>query len=270
MSNTALGARTPRRMTNRCGRWRGLRMAMRGRRLNLLQLTVASALQPAGRPRIDRALLEKTLHQQDAALRQERRRALQPDVGAAQVDAQQRRRRVDLLAGAHARGRRGSEVRGEAADSVRVGGHRQRRSAGAGDQRGREGRGALHRHARRQHRPCAGGAVSRHRAKEQRGLHGLQRRRRGREERRRRAGAAAHPQRADQVDEAAGLRQGLQVRARRAGRRVEHGLPAGQLERPRVLQAHGLRVRERNYKTTGVVEKTASSSRKSAAGFRLR
>ena len=56
------------------------------------------------------------------------------------------------------------------------------------------------------------------------------------------AGAAAHPERADQADEAARLRQGLPVRARRAGRRGEHGLPAGQPERPRVLQADGLRV----------------------------
>ena len=38
-------------------------------------------------------------------------------------------------------------------------------------------------------------------------------------QRRRRAGAAAPAQRADQTDEAAGLRQGLPVRARRGGRR---------------------------------------------------
>ena len=46
---------------------------------------------------------------QGAALRQGRRGALQPDLGAPQVDAQQRPRRRRLLARAHGRGRRGSE-----------------------------------------------------------------------------------------------------------------------------------------------------------------
>ena len=41
--------------------------------------------------------------------------------------------------------------------------------------------------------------------------------------RRRRAGAAAPAQRADEADEGARLRQGLPVRARRAGRRRRHG-----------------------------------------------
>ena len=193
-------------------------------------------------------------HQQDAALRQERRRALQPDVGAAQVDAQQRRGCVDLLAGAHAGGRRGSEIRRAAADSLRVGRHRQRRSAGAGHDRGRQGRGAFHRHARGQHRARAGRALSRDGAEEQCRLHGLQRGRRSREDRLRRAGAAAHPQRADQVDEAARLRQGLPVRARRARRRREHGLPARQPEGAGVLQTDRLRIREGNHQAAGVVE----------------
>ena len=51
--------------------------------------------------------------------------------------------------------------------------------------------------------------------------------RRRRRTRRRRAGAAAPAQRADETDEAARLRQGLPVRARRARRRGRHGLPAG-------------------------------------------
>ena len=42
-----------------------------------------------------------------------------------------------------------------------------------------------------------------------------------------------------QADEAARLRQGLQVRARRARRGREHGLPARQPEGPGVLQADG-------------------------------
>ena len=63
---------------------------------------------------------------------------------------------------------------------------------------------------------------------EQRRLHGLQRGRGGRgADRRRRAGAAAPAQRADQADEGARLRQGLQVRARRGRRdRRRHGVPA--------------------------------------------
>ena len=60
--------------------------------------------------------------------------------------------------------------------ALRLRGRRQRRSAGADRRRRRQGRGAFHRHARRQHRARAGGDLSRHRAEEQRGLHRLQRR----------------------------------------------------------------------------------------------
>ena len=69
-----------------------------------------------------------------------------------------------------------------------------------------------------QHRARAGGDLPGHRAKEQRGLHRLQRRRGRRASRSRRAGAAAPAECADEADEGAGLRQGLPVRARGAGR----------------------------------------------------
>ena len=69
--------------------------------LNLLELLVASAPQPAGSPKLDAALLDRSPAAQGAALRQGRRGALQPDLGAAQVDAQQRSRRRGLLARPH-------------------------------------------------------------------------------------------------------------------------------------------------------------------------
>ncbi len=105
------------------------------------------------------------------ALRQGRRGALQPDLRAAQVDAQQRPGRRRLLGGADARGRRGPALRRAPAGALRLRRHRQRRSAGAGRGGGRQGGGALHRHARRQHRAGPGRDLSGHRAQEQRRLH---------------------------------------------------------------------------------------------------
>ena len=72
---------------------------------------------------------------------------------------------------------------------------------------------------------------------EQRRLHRLQRRGRRRAHAGGRAGAAAPAQRADEADEAARLREGLPVRARRAGRDRRHGLPAAVARRPEVLPA---------------------------------
>ena len=107
-----------------------------------------------------------------AALRQGRRGALQHHLGAAQVDAQQRPGCGALLAGAHARGGRGPALHRAAARAVRVGGRRHGRSAGA-DRRGRgEGRRALSRHARGQHRARAGRRLPRDRTQEQRHLPG--------------------------------------------------------------------------------------------------
>ena len=148
--------------------------------LNLLELSVAAAPVVDGAPARRRRPRRADDPAPRAALRQVRRGALQPDLGAAQVDAQQRSRRRRLLAGADARGRRGSALHRAAARALRVGGHRQRRSAGADRRRRREGRRALHRHARGQHRARAGGDLSGDRAEEQRRLRGLQPRRRGR------------------------------------------------------------------------------------------
>ena len=58
-----------------------------------------------------------------------------------------------------------------------------------------------------------------------------------RQGRRRFAGSASSEKRADQAHEGLELRQRLSLRARRAGCRLEHGLPAREPERPRVLQA---------------------------------
>ena len=120
------------------GRGRGARghraatpTATRGAALNLLELGASPpAATAVGHPRIDLALLRGRCSA-DPALRQERRGALQPHLGAAQVDAQQRSRRGGLLAGADARSRRGPAVRRAAAGALRVRGRRQRRSAGA-------------------------------------------------------------------------------------------------------------------------------------------
>ena len=72
-------------------------------------------------------------------------------------------------------------------------------------------------------------------------------RRGGGGDRRRRAGAAAPAERADAADEGARLRQGLQVRARRAGRGRRHGVPAAGASRPAVLRADRSRVSRRRY-----------------------
>ena len=89
---------------------------------------------------------------------------------------------------------------------------------------------------------------------EQRRLCRLRPRRRRRRAPGRRAGAAPPAQRADQADEAAGLRQGLPVRARPARRRRRHGLPAAVAEEPDVLRAEGAGVREGDQEAAGGVE----------------
>ncbi len=75
------------------------------------------------------------------------------------------------------------------------------------------------------------------------------------------ARAAAPAQRADEADEAAGLRQGLPVRPQRAGCRRRHGVPARQPQGPRVLHADGVRVREGDHQAPGVVEVAAQEDR---------
>ena len=63
----------------------------------------------------------------------------------------------------------------------------------------------------------------------------LQRGRGGGVHRRRRTGPAAPAQRADRAHEVAGLREGLQVRARRGGGSRRHGVPAARAPRPPLL-----------------------------------
>ncbi len=63
-------------------------------------------------------------------------------------------------------------------------------------------------------------------------------------DRRRRAGAAAPAQRSDEADEGAGVREGLPLRAQRAGRRRRHVVPAACARGPEVLRADGARIRE--------------------------
>ena len=70
----------------------------------------------------------------------------------------------------------------------------------------------------------------------------------------RRAGAPPPAQRADEADEAAGLRQGLPVLARSARCRRRHGLPAVVADRADVLRAEGAGVREGDQAAAGGVE----------------
>ena len=160
------------------------------------------------------------------ALRQGRRGALQPDLGAAQVDAQQRSGCGRLLGGAHARSRRGSALHRATPCALRLRGHRQRRPAGAHGRHRRQGSGALHGHARGQHRARAGRHLPGHGAQEQRRLRRLQCGRRRRAPAGGRTGATASAECADEADEVARVRQGLRVCARRAGCVDRHGLPA--------------------------------------------
>ena len=111
--------------------------------LNLLDLA-AAGLGPD--ERITAALVAD-LAQNRALLRQDWRRALQPDLGAAQVDAEQRRGCLGLLAREDARGRRGSTLRRPSAGAVRVRGRWERRSPGAQRRGGGQGRRSFHRDA---------------------------------------------------------------------------------------------------------------------------
>ena len=177
--------------------------------LNVLQLTVSAAQQPAGRPRIDRALLEKTLtnkmllYDKTGEEHYNLMSALHKSMRNSDADASIYWLARMLEAGedpkyvARRLIRFASEDIGNADPQALA------------DHGRRQGCGAFHRDAGGQYRPRPGGALSRHRAEEQRGLHGLQRCRRSGEDRRRRARAAAYPQRPDEVDEAARLRQGL-------------------------------------------------------------
>ena len=79
--------------------------------------------------------------------------------------------------------------------------------------------------------------LSRHRAEIERRLHGLQGGHRGGQAARLAAAAQAHPQRPDQADEGRGLRQGLPVRPRPAGRLFRPGLFSGEDGPPQILRS---------------------------------
>ena len=88
-------------------------------------------------------------------------------------------------------------------------------------------------------------------AQEQRGLRSLQPRGGRRARRRRRAGAAAPAQRADPADEGAGLREGLPVRPRRAGRRGRHVVSAAGAAGTPLLRTDRARVRKGDQAAVG-------------------
>ena len=82
---------------------------------------------------------------QGGALRQGRRPALRLHLGLDQVHARVGPRRVALLPGGDARGRRGRAFHRPADDHPRLRGHRERRSAGAADRRRRRAGGRARR-----------------------------------------------------------------------------------------------------------------------------
>ena len=115
--------------------------------LSLLQLAVSSAMQPAGRPRIDRAVLEKTL--QNRTLLYDKTgeehynliSALHKSMRNSDPDAT-----VYWLARMVEAGE-DPKVHRAPVDSLRLRGHRQRRPAGAYRGCRRQGRRPFHRHA---------------------------------------------------------------------------------------------------------------------------
>ena len=154
-------------------RWRRSPTATRGGRSTSLELASPATPRPgAGRDRRRARVREDVIAAQGPALRQVGRGALQPDLGAAQVDAQQRSRRRAVLA------RRGCSRPARTRSTSRAGscasrqrGRRQRRSAGARRSRVAAQRGRpLHRHARGRARARAGGALPGDGAEEQRRL----------------------------------------------------------------------------------------------------
>ena len=215
--------------------------------LNLLELAVAAAPAAGRHVRASTsALLRTTLQRKRAALRQGRRGALQPHLGAAQVDAQQRSRRR-ASTGWRACSRpariRCTSRGGWCASRPRTSATpiRRRWSWPMAAQR----RGPLPRHARGRHRAGAGGDLPGDRAQEQRRLRGLRRRGRGGQQ------DVAEPvplhlrnaptRLMKQLD----YGKGYQLRPRRRRRRRRHGLPAGAPRRAAVLPPDRTRIRER-------------------------
>ena len=141
---------------------------------------------------------------QDAALRQERRGALQPDFGAAQIGAVERCGRGAVLAGAHAGGGRGPDVHRAAAGADGDRGYRPGRSARAGAGHRRQAGGPFSGYSGGRSGAGAGGDLSGGGAEVGRGVSGAERGAAGRGEDDRGAGADAPAQCAHAADEGSG------------------------------------------------------------------
>ena len=85
-----------------------------------------------------------------------------------------------------------------------------------------------------------------------------------------RAGAAGHPQRADEAHARTGLRQGLPVRPRRGGKADEHAVPARLAAGARILPTHGTgrggQVQGKASADQGVESGTRAKVRRNRAG----
>ena len=240
--------------------------------LNLLELAAKAAPKSEEGRRRSRSRVARTCAAAtDPALRQGRRRALQPHFRAAQVDAQQRSRCRGLLAGADARGRGGSALRRAAHGPLRIPediGNADPQAltiAVAAQQAAHfigmpEGNTALAQAAIYLATAPKSNAVYRAYG---RAVQDAEREGGG-------PGSAASPKRADVVVEADGLRDGLPIRPRRAGRRRRHGVPAREhfADGPTTSLPNGASRRKSNGGWTGG-RKSRSDGRSKSTRFQV-
>jgi putative ATPase len=145
---------------------------------NALEVSATLAIEDnkgASGGRITSAMVERRAAEARVALRQVRRRALQPHLRFAQVGAQQRSRRGPLLAGEDDRGRRGPALHRAPTGANGGGRRRPRRSARAATRRGRERSGGFHRIPRGQSRAGRSRCLHGRRSQVECALHRLRR-----------------------------------------------------------------------------------------------
>jgi hypothetical protein len=184
------------------------------------------------------------------ALRQVAGGALQPHLGAAQVDARLRPRRSPVLAGQDARRRGRPAVHRPPHHPIRHRRHRHGRPRGRAEGPRRVGRVRTARLTRGGTRDRAGGALPRDRTEVDRRLPRLQQGRRGSEAHRVAHAASAHPQRADTADEGPRLRQGVPVRPGHRHRVLRRQLLPRRGAPGDVLPTHHRRIRTRDHGAT--------------------
>ncbi|EPX86903.1 Holliday junction DNA helicase [Salipiger mucosus DSM 16094] len=196
------------------------------------------------------------------AVRQVGRRALQPDLGAAQVGARLGPGRGALLVRADAGRGRGPPLPRAAHHAHGGRGHRAGRSAGAGGLPAGLGDLRAAGLARGGTGDRAGAGLPRARAQVERGLCRLQGGARLGQDHRLADAAQAHPERADLADEGPGLRQGLCLRPRRRGRLLGAGLLPRRHGAGRLLRSGRARLRARPAQAGGLLRAAAARAQR--------